>query len=112
LWRKNTNEQPNVYQWIRLNFGDKPAPDIATSSIHTLAKASQQEFPEASRELQEHSYVDDIGGSRENSSSVKKITNEIDAILNKGQFQIKEWHSNHKEVDETNEQYTNCLGHK
>ena len=41
-----------------------------------------------------------------------KITKEIDAILNKGQFQIKEWHSNLIEVDQTIEQDTNFLGHK
>lgn len=109
LWRRDTNEKPTVYQWIRLNFGDKPAPDIATNSIFTLAKASP-EFPEAAAELREHSYVDDIGGSRENSSKVKQITNEIDAILSKGQFQIKEWHSNDKEVDRTNERHTKFLG--
>jgi len=89
LWRRNTSEQSTVHQWIRLHFGDKPAPDIVTSSIQTLAKVSQEEFPEASLELQEHSYVDDIGGSHANSASVKQITSEIDAILSNGQFQSK-----------------------
>ena len=43
LWRKNQNEPPTVYQWLRLNFGDKPAPDIASNAINNLAKASQLE---------------------------------------------------------------------
>ena len=47
LWRPNENEMPRVYQWKRLNFGDKPAPDIAAGAINTLAKASQDRFPEA-----------------------------------------------------------------
>ena len=43
-----------MYQWLRLNFGDKPAPDIATNAINTLAKLSQAEFPEAAKEVQDH----------------------------------------------------------
>ena len=27
-----------IYQWKRLNFGDKPAPDIAAGANNTLAK--------------------------------------------------------------------------
>ena len=43
LWRKNQSDPPTVYQWLRLNFGDKPAPDIAANAMNTLAKASQLE---------------------------------------------------------------------
>ena len=32
LWRTSDTEQPRVYQWLRLNFGDKPAPDIAAAA--------------------------------------------------------------------------------
>ena len=64
LWRKNQHDPPTVYQWLRLNFGGKPAPDIASNTINILARASKDEFPEAAKELQERTYVDDIGGSR------------------------------------------------
>ena len=52
LWKKNQSDPPTVYQWLRLNFGDKPAPDIASNAINILAKASQLEFPEAAKEPQ------------------------------------------------------------
>ena len=89
LWRRNICDKPNVYQWLRLNFGDKPAPDIATNAINTLAKLSKAEFPEAAEELRQHVYVDDIGGSRETVTKVKQIVSRIDAVLAKGNFQIK-----------------------
>ena len=57
LWRSKTSDSPTVHQWLRLNSGDKPAPDIATNAINTLAKLSQAEFPEAAKELQDHVYV-------------------------------------------------------
>jgi len=84
-----------------LNFSDKPAPDIATNAINTLAKLSQAQFPEAAKELQDHVYVDDIGGSRATTAKAKQTINDIDAILEKGtsSFQINTWHSNQTEID-------------
>ena len=41
LWRTKDTEQPRVYQWLKLNFGDKPAPDITIVTINTPAKASE-----------------------------------------------------------------------
>ena len=113
LWRSKPDDIPTVYQWLRLSFGDKPAPDIAANSINTLAKASQSEFPEASKELREHAYVDDIAGSRPTVEEAKRVIDEMDIILGKGQFQIKAWHANQKEIDQSNnEQFTDLLGHK
>ena len=114
LWRKNQHEPPTVYQWLRLNFGDKPAPDIASNAIKILAKASQVEFPEAAKELEERTYVDDIGGSRPSTEEAKHVTNTIDKVLAKGQFQIKAWHSNSPKVDQSSgdERFTDLLGHR
>ena len=112
LWRTNDSEQPRVYQWVRLNFGYKPAPDIAAGAVKSLAKASEAQYPEAAKELCTHVYVDDIGGSRENEAKCKQITTEIDTILATGQFQVKEWHCNNKNIDQTNEEFTDFLGHK
>ena len=96
-----------------MNFGDKPAPDIATNAINTLAKSSEGQFPEAARELQEHAYVDDIGGSRQKVSEAKKVIEDIDTILGKGKFQVKAWHSNHKAMDHSDgEQSVDLLGHR
>ena len=113
LWRSDESEMPSVFQWLRLNFGDKPAPDIATNAINYLAQVSQVEFPDAAQELQDHAYVDDIAGSRSNLTEAKKIIKEIDTVLEKGQFQIKAWHSNCSEIDQSSgERFTDLLGHK
>ena len=112
LWRTSDTEQPRVYQWLRLNFGDKPAPDRAAAAINTLAKASEAKYPEAAKELHTHVYVDDIGGSIESEAKCKQVTSEIDAILQTGQFRIKAWHSNNKNIDQTDEEFTDFLGHK
>ena len=90
LWRSNENEMVRIYQWKRLKFGDKPAPDIAAGAFNTLANASHYRFLEAAEELCKHVYVDDIGGSKENEERSKRITNEMDSILATGCFQVKE----------------------
>ena len=82
LWRTSDTEQPRVYQWLRLNFGDKPAPDIAAAAINTLAKASEAQYPEAAKELRTHVYVHDIGGSRESEAKCKQVTSELDSDKN------------------------------
>lgn len=52
-----------------------------------------------------------IGGARATSAKDKQITNDIDAILGKGHLQIKAWHSNHPEIDQSNgEWFTDLLG--
>ena len=113
LWRSSPTEDPAVYQWLRLSFGDKPAPDIASNSIKVLAKASQVEEPQAATELLQHVYVDDVGGSCSTVQEGKQVTTGIDTILENGKLEIKEWHSNRKEIDQTqNERFTDLLGHK
>ena len=55
--------------------------------------------------------MDDIGGYRETVAKAKLIADDIDAILKKSHFQIKVWHSNQAEVDQSNgERYTDLLG--
>ena len=99
---------------VRLNFGDKPAPDIAAGSIKVLANAYQEHLPEASRQLQDNAHVDDTGGFAPTPEKNKKITADIDIILSTGNFEVKSWNSNpnHKEVDKSNEKCTTFLGHK
>ncbi|XP_068739398.1 uncharacterized protein [Montipora capricornis] len=78
-----------------------------------LAKVSQVEFPDAAQQLQDHAYVDDIAGSKSNSTKAKTIIKEIDTVLGKGQFQIKAWHSNCSEIDQSSGgRFTDLLGHK
>ena len=113
LWRSDRSETLSVFQWLRISFDDKPAPDIALNTISYLAKVSEVEFPDAAQELRNHAYVDDIAGSKSNSKEAKKVTEVIDTDLGKGQFQIKAWHSNCSEIDQSGgERLRDLLGHK
>ena len=46
VWRfGDENSPPIAFQWLRLSFGDRPAPDTATSSVRMLAEISRQSEP-------------------------------------------------------------------
>ena len=111
LWRTNPTKSPKIYQWIRLNFGDKPAPDIATRTVNYLARQAQGKFPQGTQELLMHMYVDDIGGSQSDEKTVTQVIKEIDSILSTGKFEVKAWHSNAKNVDKTEDESTTFLGY-
>ena len=74
LWRNTPTEDPTIYQWLRLSFGDKPAPDIASNSIKVLAKTAESQQPEAAAELLQHVYADDVAGSRSTEDKVRQVT--------------------------------------
>ena len=49
---------------------------------------------------------------RTKQDATEKVTSEIDAILSTGQFQVKAWHSNNKNVNQSDEESPDFLGHK
>ena len=114
LWRDKPTEKPTVYQWLRLSFGDKPAPDIASNSIKVLAKAAQSQQPEAAAELLQHVYVDDVAGSKSSEDEVKQVTTGIDSIRQNGNSRSKFGiRTVLKDVDQSEgETITDLLGHK
>ena len=47
MWRDgDPNRDPDVYQWVRLSFGNKPAPDLAINGITLLADRAKEEHPQ------------------------------------------------------------------
>ena len=64
MWRFGIeNSPPLAFQWLRLPFGDRPAPYIATNSVRMLAEISRQSEPTGSKIIEEEMYMDDIGHS-------------------------------------------------
>ena len=46
VWRNGNTSLPiSVYQWLRVLFGDKPSPDLATYAVRFLAEKYRDSFP-------------------------------------------------------------------
>jgi len=92
LWRDmEQNKKPDIYKLTTVSFGDKPAGTIASLALRKTAELGAQEFPTAAATISENSYVDDILSSFEDDDEAKAVTTEIDLVLSKGSFVIKEW---------------------
>ena len=77
-----------------------------------MTKASEAQHSEGAKELCTNVYVDDISGSRKNETRCKEVKSEIDAIPSTGQFQVKAWHSNNKNANQSDEERPGFLCHR
>ena len=92
LWRGlDRGKEPQVYVITRVNMGDRPASAIATEAIYQTAELEKDLKPEASEFIQRSAYVDDLIGSRKDTESAKSLAKDVQQVLDKGGFQVKEW---------------------
>ena len=114
LWRDgDPSQRVRVYQWLRVLFGNKPSPDMATYALRFLATKYQEELPHGAAKLRDATYVDDVGYSEKEVESASQAKNEINVILGTGRFDIKVWNSNSQLIDQNpQEDEVEFLGHK
>ena len=74
--------------------GDKPAQAMAIAALHRTAEESEKKQPEAARVLKEDTYMDDICSSVSSEAECEQLTDDVDAVLEKGGFKVKQWISN------------------
>ena len=92
LWRDmNINREPDTYVIQRVSFGDKPSGAIATMAMRKTAEMSSKRYPQAARTIINNSYMDDIVDSVPSKEHAKQVTDEIEKVLFKGGFKVKEW---------------------
>ena len=92
LWRDmETTKEPDIYVIQRVSFGDKPSGAIATVALRKTAEMGKDQFPEASQVILNNTYMDDIIDSVNNRTKAKQITDDIEKLLIKGGFKLKEW---------------------
>ncbi|XP_028404106.1 uncharacterized protein LOC114526785 [Dendronephthya gigantea] len=72
-----------------LTFGDKPAPAMAQVALQKTAEEGKSINPEAARTNKVNTYMDDILHSVNTKEEAKKLTGDIDSILERGGFKVK-----------------------
>ena len=92
LWR---NLQPQckakTFAITAVNMGDRPASAIAQTALRESALEATEEYPEASKIIIRNSYMDDIPASVKGPSSGHQTMGDVESILQKNGFTIKEW---------------------
>ena len=56
----DTSKEPTTYVLLRVTFGDKPSPDMASFVMLKIAEENKSITPEASKILERDRYVDDL----------------------------------------------------
>ncbi|XP_041453627.1 uncharacterized protein LOC121406824 [Lytechinus variegatus] len=99
LWRDmDGNREPDVYMMKVVTFGDKPAPAIAQIALKLTAEQGECTHPHAASVLKRNVYMDDICDSVQTVDEARKLSAEIDEVLNDGGFKVKGWISNESDV--------------
>ncbi len=61
LWRNmETSQEPSFYVLLRVTFGDKPSPDMASFVMLKIAEENRVRAPDASKILKRDRHVDDL----------------------------------------------------
>ncbi|XP_067214205.1 uncharacterized protein [Linepithema humile] len=96
LWRQN--DQIKTFQLNTLTFGVSSSPYLAIRTIHQLADDECHEYPEASRVLKTHLYVDDLLTGSNTINDTRKLRNELRTVLSRDGFNIRQWASNDNRI--------------
>ncbi|XP_068756184.1 uncharacterized protein [Montipora capricornis] len=100
LWRDmDTGRPPDTYVIQRVSFGDKPSGTIATVALRKTAEMGADRCPEATQVIKENTYTDDIIESVPTKEKVTELAKDIEALLDEGNFKMKEWMFTHDRID-------------
>jgi hypothetical protein len=86
-----TSQEPSIYVLLRVTFGDKPSPDMASFVMLKIAEENRVRAPEASKILERDRYVDDLIHSCSSTQGALQRIVAIEKMLNASGFKIKEW---------------------
>ena len=92
LWRDMvTNKVPDTYVIQRVSFGDKPSATIAMMALRKTAEMRSEQYPDAAQIVKHNTYMDDIIESTTDLPAAQKLMQDIEALIIKGGFKLKEW---------------------
>ena len=82
----------------RVCFGHKPSSPIADLSMVKMAQSGKESHPLGSKALLFKRYIDDMLNSSSKIEVLIQTRDEIDKLIGKFGFNVKEWISNHSEI--------------
>ena len=99
LWRGlDLSRPPEVYEAMRLMFGDRASPYLAQYVVRQHAEDNREDFPLAVAIILSQMYMDDIMASLETDDEAIKARDQLRELLGKASFKIRPWCSNRPEV--------------
>ena len=89
LWRGlDETKQPEVYEFMRLPFGNTASPFCAQHVLHSHAETNKELYPEAADTVDNSMYVDDVLDSCETVPEAKDLRKQTTELLSEAGFPI------------------------
>ena len=99
LWRNlDDHKEPDVYEFLRLPFGNASSPFCAQYVLQAHAKALSEEKPNASETIDNSMYVDDVLDSCETIEEACSVRHDLSDVLSDAGFKLRKWLSNEPSV--------------
>ncbi len=89
-----------MFELQTVTFGDKSSPTAATVALHHVATENASD-DEVHRVIANQFYVDDLNDSVRSSQNALELKESLRTTLAKGNFNIRKWLSNRKEICDT-----------
>ncbi|XP_062704472.1 uncharacterized protein LOC134286812 [Aedes albopictus] len=94
LWRSSPVENVKTYELATVTYGTKPAPFLATRTLHQLATDEGHRFPSAAVAIKEDTYMDDVITGADNVEEAVNLRTELQGLTEAGGFHLRKWASN------------------
>lgn len=98
LWRYNPKEKIKIFNLATVTYGTSAAPFLAIRTLQQLAYDEGAEFPVGAEIVIQDFYVDDMLTGANTTEEGKTIINETSLLLQRGGFELRKWHSSHREL--------------
>ncbi|XP_055604683.1 uncharacterized protein LOC129752918 [Uranotaenia lowii] len=98
LWRKDPQNEPDVFVLDVASFGATCSPCMAQYVKNVNAEEWKVEYPEAEEPIKRSTYVDDYADSRDSVEEMVKIALDVRTVHSKAGFELRNFLSNSKEV--------------
>ena len=100
VWRKTPEEPLSDYRMTRVTFGVSASSFAANMSIKQNALELAEQYPLATRAVQEEFYVDDGLTGADSVEEAIELQRQLQELFLKGGFQLRKWNSSNPTVIE------------
>ncbi len=91
LWRfGDKTKEPTIFVTTRVNYGDRPAGCIAIAAVRETADRFGKGREMAAWFLKKRTYVDDATGGANSTEAARRVSQDMEDILENGGFRFKE----------------------
>ncbi|XP_018378048.1 PREDICTED: uncharacterized protein LOC108770819 [Trachymyrmex cornetzi] len=98
LWRDSKTREVQIFELATVTYGTASASFLAIRSLQEIARLEQDNAPVGASRILSDFYVDDLLTSADSIEELIKIHNQVNLILGKADFVLRNWASNEQAV--------------